>query len=236
MHSVGNKPRDHGVYRALETLFELDPPYPAINFEPYYTGWDHEINMPNGERPPADSARDNYFSRAQMYGSVLSGGLSGHVHGTSAYDITSTGEPAGMRPHIWDALKYESGHYMQHLRAFVLSEGAAYQQLQVGHKHIHPRKAPGSPERGLDGWSFMMCTPERDLALLYFENQAVSPTLSGFKSSTSYNLQWFNPRIGQWKDKIVLKTDDKGTLELSGFPDAHNPSTTDWAAKLREHR
>ena len=115
MHSVGNKPRDHRVSDSLEILFNLKPPYPAINFEPYYTGWNHEINMPNGERPPANSTRDNYFSRAQMYGSVLSGGLSGHVHGTAAYDITTTGEPAGMRPHFWDALKYESGSYMQYL-------------------------------------------------------------------------------------------------------------------------
>src|SRR4030042_1901294 len=61
MHSVGNKPRDHSVSAALETLFNLVPAYPAINFEPYYTGWKHEINMPNGERPPADSPPDNYF-------------------------------------------------------------------------------------------------------------------------------------------------------------------------------
>ena len=87
MHSVGNKPRDHRVADSLESIYELEPPYPAINFEPYYTGWHHEINKPGGERPPANSDRDNYFARAQMYSSVLSGGLSGHVHGTAAYDI-----------------------------------------------------------------------------------------------------------------------------------------------------
>jgi hypothetical protein len=95
MHSVGNKPRDHRVADSLEVIFRLNPPYPAINFEPYYTGWNHEINKPNGERPPANSERDNYFSRAQMYGSVLSGGLSGHVHGTAAYDITTTNISCG---------------------------------------------------------------------------------------------------------------------------------------------
>lgn len=100
MHSVGNKPRDHRVADSLEIIFKLNPPYPAINFEPYYTGWNHEINKPNGERPQANSERDNYFARAQMYGSVLSGGLSGHVHGTAAYDITTTGEPNGARPHF----------------------------------------------------------------------------------------------------------------------------------------
>lgn len=234
MHSVGNKPRDHGVYQAIETLFKLDPPYPAINFEPYYTGWNHEINMPNGERPPANSARDNYFSRAQMYGSVLSGGLSGHVHGTSSYDITTTGEPAGLRHHIWDALKFESGKYMQHLSSFIMSEGDKYQLLELSSQNIHPRKAPNSPENGLDGWSFMMRTPAKDFALLYFENQSVLPRLSEFKPKTLYFIEWFNPSNGEWRDKITVNTDNSGILFLPIFPDGQNPCTRDWAVKIRK--
>jgi hypothetical protein len=232
MHSVGNKPRDHRVSDSLEILFKLEPPYPAINFEPYYTGWDHEINRPNGERPPANSARDNYFSRAQMYGSVLSGGLSGHVHGTAAYDMTSTGEPAGARPHFWDALNYESGKYMQHLKDFVLSEGRRYQDLQPASQDIVPRKAPGSPEDGLDGWSYMMRTPEKDLAMLYFENRSVLPELAGFTAGKSYTLEWFDPIDGEWVTKSVVKTDKRGRIVLPGFPDGQNPSPRDWAAKI----
>lgn len=234
MHSVGNKPRDHRVSTALDTLFNLEPHYPAINFEPYYTGWDHMINKPNGERPPANSVRDNYFSRAQMYGSVLSGGLSGHVHGTGAYDITTTGEPAGMRPHFWDALKFESGRYMQHLNKFILSEGKKYQNLQPAFKDINPQKATGSPERGLDGWSYMMRTPEKDFALLYFENQSVLPELFGFKPNTSYSLNWFDPVNGKWKNPVTIKTDKKGILVLPEFPDKQNPSIIDWATKIIE--
>jgi hypothetical protein len=232
MHSVGNKPRDHSVAPMIETLFNLQPPYPAINFEPYYTGWDHQINMPNNERPPANSPRDNYFSRAQMYGSVLSGGLSGHVHGTSAYDMTTTGEPAGVRHHFWDALKFESANYMRHLAAFVLSEGDKYQLLQPARQNINPQKAPGSPERGLDGWSFMMMTPQKDFALLYFENKAVLPTLIGFKSGSFYTFRWFDPCNGQWQNSVTIKADEKGVLVLPPFPDNQNPSTTDWAAKI----
>ena len=232
MHSVGNKPRDHRVSTALDTLFNLKPPYPAINFEPYYTGWDHAINKPNGERPPANSVRDNYFSRAQMYGSVLSGGLSGHVHGTGAYDITTTGEPAGMRPHFWDALKYESGKYMQHLKKFILSEGKRYQNLQPAAKDISPQKAPGSPEKGLDGWSYMMRTPEKDFALLYFENQSVLPELSGFKPDSSYSLYWFDTVNGKWGNPVVIKTGRNGILVVAQFPDKQNPSVIDWAAKI----
>ena len=232
MHSVGNKPRDHRVATAIDTLFHLVPPYPAINFEPYYTGWNHEINKPNGERPPANSDRDTYFSRAQMYGSVLSGALSGHVHGTAAYDITTTGEPAGARPHIWDALKYRSAVYMQYLAKFILSEGNKYEQLQPGVESIHPQKAPGSPEAGLDGWSYLMRTPDNKLALLYFENQSVIPELSGFPPDETYSLKWFNPRNGKWKEKIILKSDRKGVIYLPNFPGGKQISITDWAAKL----
>ena len=232
MHSVGNKPRDHRISDSLQILFDLEPPYPAINFEPYYTGWDHEINMPGGERPPADSPRDNYFSRAQMYGSVLSGALSGHVHGTAAYDITTTGEPEGMRPHFWDALKFKSALYMRHLNAFVLSEGPRYRQLEPSHHDIHPRKAPGSPEAGLDGWSYMMRTPEKDFALLYFENKSVLPVLSGFKENKAYDFRWLNPRNGVWERSIIIKTDANGELNPPPFPDGKSPSSTDWAAKI----
>lgn len=236
MHSVGNKPRDHGFYGALDTLFNLKPAYPAINFEPYYTGWKHEINKPGGETPMPNSDRDNYFARAQMYGSVLSGGLSGHVHGTAAYDITSTGEPAGSRPHIWDALQYESGKQMQHLKAFILSEGARYQHLEPYHHHLHPQKAKNSAVRGLDGWSFMMSNPEKDFALLYFENNAELPTISGLKANSSYSFQWFDPINGEWKEAVILKSDRRGKAMIPSFPDNENLSSRDWAAKILEKR
>ena len=232
MHSVGNKPRDHRVTDSLEIIFKLKPSYPAINFEPYYTGWNHEINKPNGERPPANSERDNYFSRAQMYGSVLSGGLSGHVHGTAAYDITTTGEPAGARPHVWDAFKYESANYMKHLEEFVLSEGKRYQDLQLAREDVQPSKSPGSSENGLDGWSYMMRTPEKDFALLYFENQSVLPILNGFKPNTEYFFQWFDTINGEWKNKIIIKSDEKGKVMLPDFPGEKKFSSRDWAGKI----
>jgi hypothetical protein len=232
MHSVGNKPRDHRVADALETIFKLNPPYPTINFEPYYTGWNHEINMPGGERPPANSDRDNYFARAQMYGSVLSGGLSGHVHGTSAYDMTTTGEPAGARPHFWDALKYESANYMQHLRDFILSEGADYQRLELARHDVQPNKAPDAPEDGLDGWTYMMRTPDKRLAFLYFENESVLPTLHNFIPGSAYSFQWYHPVTGEWKENVLIKADDNGVLRVPDFPDRENRVSSDWAAKI----
>lgn len=227
MHTVGNKPRNHAIYASLEEIFRLENPFPAANLEPYYTGWNHSINRPGGETPEQNSPRDNYFARAQMYGSLLSGGLAGHVHGTAAYDITTTGEPAGWRPHFWTALKFESGAQMQHLQRFALSEGSRYQNLILASSDLEPRKAPNAIDDGLDGWSFMMRTPERDLALLYFENQAVLPTLKGFSKDASYRWFWYNPRTGDWLKPIGLRSDSEGRLASPDFP-----GRDDWAAKL----
>lgn len=232
MHSVGNKPRDHRMADSLETIFRLKPPYPVINFEPYYTGWRHEINQPGGEQPEANSERDIYFSRAQMYGSVLSGGLSGHVHGTASYDITTTGEPSGARPHFWEALQYGSANNMGHLRDFMLIEKGEYQNLELAREHMRPNKAKNAPEDGLDGWAYMMRNRERDFALLYFENASELPTLYDFVPNTTYSFQWYHPVNGTWEEEVRIKSNKKGVLKLPDFPEDNARRFTDWAAKI----
>lgn len=232
MHTVGNKPRNHAIYASIEEIFRLDPAYPVANLEPYYTGWNHTMNRPGGETPPADSDRDNYFSRAMMYGSVLSGALAGHVHGTAAYDMTSTGEPAGWRPHVWTALRYQSGAQMTHLREFVLSEAGRYQELELAADAVSARNGTNPLDDGLDGWTFMMRTPGRDLALLYFENRAGAVTLAGFAANRRYRWTWFNPRKGGWLAPVELTANADGTLASPGFPAGEAGIINDWAAKL----
>ena len=149
MHSVGNYPRNHSVGPLIETLYHLMPPYPAANLEPYYPGWDHPYyNIVDGEHPEPNSERDNYFGRAQMYGSVLSGGLAGHIYGTGAYDGNTTGEPEqeGARPYIWEALNYPSGAQMQYLGEFILSEGKAYQECVPEKGFMVPHRSDNSVE------------------------------------------------------------------------------------------
>ena len=232
MHTVGNNPRNHAIYASIEELFRLEPAYPAANLEPYYTGWNHSINRPGGETPPENSPRDNYFARAMMYGSVLSGGLAGHVHGTAAYDVTSTGEPAGWRPHIWTALRYESGAQMQHLKTFVLSEGDRYQQLTLASGDLKPRSIPDALDDGLDGWSFLMRTPSKDYALAYFEEKALRPELKGFVAKRRYEWTWFDPREGTWSAPSALTTDSDGTLVAPPFPHGGAQASLDMAAKI----
>ena len=232
MHTVGNNPRNHAIYASIEELFALDPPMPAANLEPYYTGWNHAINRPGGETPAENSARDNYFARAMMYGSVLSGALAGHVHGTAAYDVTSTGEPAGWRPHIWTALRYESGAQMQHLKTFVLSEGARYQELVPASQDLAPRSITEAQGDGLDGWSFLMRTPARDFALAYFENRAKRPRLAGFAPGTNYRWSWFDPRGGSWAGPKLVRADAQGVLQAPPFPAGGDQAASDIAAKI----
>ena len=232
MHTVGNNPRNHAIYASIEELFRLEPAYPAANLEPYYTGWNHSINRPGGETAAENSERDNYFARAMMYGSVLSGALAGHVHGTAAYDVTSTGEPAGWRPHIWTALRYESGAQMRHLRTFVLSEGSRYQELTLASQDLDPRSIPDALADGLDGWSFLMRTPARDFALAYFEHKALRARLKGFTPGARYTWTWFDPRRGEWGRAVMLKADAAGTLVGPAFIEGGQQATRDVAAKI----
>jgi hypothetical protein len=232
MHTVGNNPRNHAIYASIEELFRLTPAYPAANLEPYYTGWNHQINRPGGETPAENSDRDNYFARAMMYGSVLSGALAGHVHGTAAYDVTSTGEPAGWRPHIWTALRYESGAQMQHLRNFVLSQGDRYQQLTLASQDLDPRSIPNALADGLDGWSFLMRTPGREFALAYFENRAMRARMKGFAPGKRYRWIWFDPRSGAWGREVTLRADSAGVLTMPAFPGGGDRAGADVAASI----
>ena len=232
MHSTGNKPRDHAIYAAMERQFRLTPPMPSANLEPHYTGWVHGNNVVDGEQAASGSDRDNYFSRAQMYGNVLSGGLAGHVHGTGAYDVTSAAEPPGGRPYFWEALRYGSAEYMRGLGAFVLSEGTRYRDLAPASDALSARKAPGSSETGLDGWSFLMRTPDLSLGLLYFEHQAQRGQARGWTPGARYTFTWFDPRTGRWGDAVGLVADRSGTLALPPFPGGEPVASTDWAAKI----
>lgn len=235
LHSQGNSPRDHGAYRNLEEMFSLDPPYPMVNLEPYYAGWQTRGNSPAGERPPADAPRDIYFVRAQMYGNVLSGALAGHVYGHAGYDMTTTGEPADApdaRPFFWDALNYRSGAQMQHLKKFVLSDGGRFQDLVLASDDLAPRKAAGSPENGLDGWGFMMRTPDKSFALLYFEHAARRATIRNVRSASKYQWIWYDPRDGKWGPPSTIISTEDGQLTMPQFPDAGNVADNDWAAKL----
>lgn len=236
MHSVGNVPRNHGFYPMIEKLFHLEPPYPAANLEPYYPGWDNVFhNNVAGERPIPNSDRDNYFGRTQMYGSVLSGGLAGHIYGSGAYCGSTNGEPKleGERPYIWEGLNYPSGAQLEYLGKFILSEGKSYQECIPAKENLHPHKSKDAPVEGLDGYSFMLLSPKKDLAFIYFENKSEIPKISGLMSNQSYQIMWFNTTSGEWTNIEQIDTDNAGEINLNSFPSGSEISQNDWALKLK---
>lgn len=231
MHSVGNDPRNNGFFPMLEEQFLIDPPMPAANLEPYYPGWKTEVD---GETVERNSERDNYFARTQAWGSVLSGGLAGHMYGTGAYDGTTVGEEEGERPLIWDALKYPAGRQTGYLRWFIESEGAAYIDLVPASGDLEPDKSSYSlPDWGHDGWARMMRTPDRKLAMLYFQNLSVIPKITGLLPEIAYQLEWFDPVTGEWGEPLSLKSDTSGRIHPGHFPDGDTLSSRDWGLKIK---
>lgn len=234
MHSVGNSPRNHGFYPWLEQQFRLDPPIPTANLEAYYPGWNqYQVTVIAGEKAGRNSDRDNYFGRTQAWGSVLSGGLSGHIYGTGAYDGTTVGEPEGIRPYIWEALKFPAGKQVGYLRNFLMSEGTSYKDLQLASDNLIPRKSEGSLPDGLDGWAFMMTLPDKEMGMLYFENKCEAPIITGLLPNKKYEFKWFDTISGEWLEPESIKSDEDGKIKISAFPKGSNISARDWALKIK---
>jgi hypothetical protein len=221
-HQIGNR-RTHNYYELLTEIFNTSPPVPGINGEPYYAGM-HDA--PGGT---PDSA---LYCRSGMYGSVLSGGLGGHIYGAGGWDggLWGGNVEDAAENHIWDAMKWPSGNQMRHLATFVLSEGLKYQELVPSRQLLRPNES-GKPE-GYTGWAYCARTVGKDLFLLYFEKGCPSATLSGALADGKYSARWFNPRTGRWSLAVSLAADSSGNISLPTFPDNSDTSKNDWALKL----
>lgn len=223
-HQIGNR-RTHDCYQLLTEICRTNPPLPAINGEPYYDG------MEDAE-PGSDRAA--LYCRSAIYGSVLSGGWGGHIYGAGGWQgglWSGEVEPASKYP-IWDVIQYASADQMRHLKAFILSEGRRFQDLEPAADQVAPNRS-GKPN-GLTGWAFAARTPARDLFLLYFEQECPRASLSGALPGAGYRAQWFDPRTGQWADADpnALRADSTGQIRLPPFPRSPAQSDADWALKL----
>ena len=222
-HQIGNR-RTHDLYPFLTEIFNASPPVPGINGEPYYAG----MEGADGETETSD-----LYCRSAMYGSVLSGGLGGHIYGAGGWDGGMWGgnvEDAAEN-HIWDVIKWHSADQMRHLRTFIMSEGINYRNLVPSENLLMPNRS-GEAKSCL-GWAYCARTDAKDLFLLYFEKDCPKANLSGAKSKGEYSARWFNPRIGIWRDAGVLVADSAGLIDLPIFPGNFSKSRDDWAMKLK---
>jgi hypothetical protein len=220
-HQVGNW-RTHDSYDALTEAFRREPPVPVLNGEPFYDGWP-ESNPPGGSE---DSSRR---CRSAIYGSILSGGLAGHIYGAAGLWPGRIEEEADHT--IWDALSWRAGRQMPHAVRFLTSQKARYQELVPDPDCLNPNRSAG-PECH-EGWAYCAWTPERDFALLYFEMNCPHASAAGLLPTHSYALRWFDPRHGQWLDDAhVLKADESGRADLPFFPGGRGSADRDWGASL----
>ncbi len=222
-HQIGNR-RTHDSYPLLTEIFRTNPPVPALNGEPYYDGME---NIEGGSDQAAA------FCRSAMYGSVLSGGLGGHIYGAGGWNggIWSGEVEAESKSPMWKAFQWPSGDQMRHLKTFILSEGRRYQDLVPCAERISPNQSAGP--KGATGWAFGAATAGQELLLLYFEKDCPAATVTGAKPNAEYTARWFNPRSGEWiVMDVPVMTDASGRMGLPPFPNGMAKSEEDWALKL----
>jgi hypothetical protein len=226
LHQIGNM-REHNNYWYLTEIFRSPHPQPALNGEPYYSGYTDARGQNGGYRfgAPGGTEKDDQFVRSGMYGSFLSGGFAGHVYGAEGIwgaDI----EPAAPIK-MWDAFQWNSGSQMQHLRTFALSIGKRYQELVPDADLVSPNKT--AELRSYEGWAYCARTPDKEIFLLYFEKGCPRSQLRGAKLLGNYRAQWFDPRNGAWQDVGggTLRSSIIGIFNLPAFP-----SDNDWGMRL----
>lgn len=223
-HQIGNW-REHNNYAFLTDIFNVQPPLPGLNGEPYYSGMDDV---------PGESETAALYCRSCMYGSVLSGGLGGHIYGAGGWDGGMWGGNVedSAKVHIWDTMDWQSANQMQYLKSFVLSEGTKYQNLIPSVNSILPNKS--GEAKSYRGWAYCASTANKDFFLLYFEKDCPQPIVSGALPDRSYKAVWFNPRTGDWSDagKEIQIADSMGKIILPNFPGNLQKSNIDWALKL----
>ena len=222
-HQIGNL-RTHDSFSLLTEIFRTEPAVPAINGEPYYDG------MENAEGGSDEAA---LWCRSAMYGSVLSGGLGGHIYGAGGWSggvWSGEVEPESKYP-MWKVFQWQSGDQIRHLKKFLLSEEQKYQDLVPCSERILPNQSAGP--KVTTGWAYGAATPENDLLMLYFEKGCPQAVVTGVNPKAKYNANWFDPRNGRWIHvDIPQVAEETGRIILPPFPDNTDLSGMDWAIKL----
>ena len=227
LQQTGNR-REHDNYWYLTEIFHLPHAQPAINGEPYYSGYvdarglggkGYEYGAPGG------TEKDAQFVRSSMYGSFLSGGLGGHVYGAEGIwgaDI----EPAAPIK-MWDAFQWISGAQMKYLRDFAFSIGRRYQELEPDADLVSPNKDYNL--KAYEGWAYCARTPDKEIFLAYFEKGAPRGRMRGARLNGTYRAQWFDPRNGSWRiaGPGTVRSNEIGIIELPDFP-----GDSDWGLRL----
>lgn len=226
LHQIGNM-REHNNYWYLTEIFRAVPPRPALNGEPYYSGYVDARGQSGGYRfgAPGGTEKDDQFVRSGMYGSFLSGGFAGHVYG--AEGIWGADIEALAPIKMWDAFQWRSGSQMRYLRDFTLSIGKRYQELEPNADLVSPNKT--AVLRSYEGWAYAARTPDKNIFLAYFEKGCPRSRIRGARLNSTYRAQWYDPRDGSWQNvgDGTVRVSVIGIIMLPDFP-----ADNDWGLRL----
>ena len=227
LHQIGNA-REHDFYWYLTQIYQSLHTQPALNGEPYYSGYNDARGRPGGGYQfgaPGGTEKDDQFVRSAMYGSFLSGGFAGHIYGAEAIWGADVQPQAPI--HMWEAFQWNSAAQMKHLRTFAFSIGRRYQDLVPNVDLVTPSRTQTT--RGYEGWSYCARTPEKDVFLVYFEKGCVRSQIRAARPLSVYAAQWFDPRAGTWADagNGWLQSNMNGVIMLPDFP-----ADLDWGLRL----
>ncbi|MFC1527008.1 DUF4038 domain-containing protein, partial [Candidatus Latescibacterota bacterium] len=231
-HQTGNARRDHYSYSLLTEAYNSNPPVPVLNGEPHYEGMRHRETSGwyHGDLDLACSPSDEgaRYVRSAAYGSVLSGGLAGHVYGAGGWEggLWRADVEEASPVHIWEAMEWPGGGQMRHVRSFLMSEGDRYRELVPSPQLLSPNR--DGPVVGFDGWAYCAALLGRGLLLAYLERGTPVTKAVQLPLGTAYEGMWFDPRIGEWSDPWRVRTQSDGELPLPG-----KPTDGDWALKLK---
>ena len=226
VNNVSNWPRTTEQFVHQIDLFNVDPPVPTLNIEPFYPGWVH---------PPTEGFSHTEFAMLIAYGSVLNGGLAGHIwgdiywggvacrsyrEGSSNYTDEEIDIEAA-EPHIEGMNKFKAGR-MGKLRDFMLDPGHDYRQLvPATFTHLEDHQ---------DTTIVLAINESASEALGFVSaNRPDNVMIKDFPANKDYTLQWWDIDRGGWQGESVVTTSATGTALLPDTPDENRS----WAFRLR---
>src|ERR1035437_178245 len=229
LHQTGTQ-REHFAYWFLTEIYRYaKPPRPALNGEPYYSGYNDARSIGGGRGyqygAPGGTDKDDQYVRSAMYGNFLSGGFGGHVYGAAGIWGADIEDAAPIK--MWDAFRWNSAAQMKYLRDFAFSIGKSYQDLEPDADFVFPNRTPVT--RGYEGWAYSARTPDKNIFLAYFEKGCPRSQVRGTRLNAMYRAQWFDPRNGSWRDVGggTVRSSAIGIITLPAFPDDN-----DWGLRL----
>lgn len=226
VNNISNWPRTTEQFDHQIDLFNINPPVPTLNIEPFYPGWDH---------PPSGGLTHTEFAMLIAYGSVLNGGLAGHIWGdiywggvaTRTYrEGTRNYADEGVdidasEPHAAGMNKFKAGR-MGKLKDFMLDPGHDYRQLKPAtFTHLEDHQ---------DKCITLALSENEKFALGFAAAHRQDPIgLKNFPPDRDYILQWWDIDMGGWQGNISLTTSASGTVQFPATPDENRS----WAFRLR---